>query len=730
MGLSSAVEWWQESQLRILVIASTIIQLLLFLTANRRKHITSPRFRFIVWLAYLGSDATAIYALATLFNRHKNQDSTAQGSSSILEVVWAPVLLIHLGGQDSITAYNIEDNELWRRNVVTMTSQVTVSIYVFCKSWPGGDKKLLQAAIVLFVSGVLKCIEKPWALRSASINNLVSSDMHVPRTGKGDKEGDSISLQSYVEQAKKLVLGIERGEGNTAESLMEEAMDFFLSESDDLFPHTNAKISEPYKVFVDLPQPYSTRLVALKSWWKLEPFFLHTELGKSLADTFYRLYTKSKMLNKQHYGRLGWYLRLGSAYLPFASIGLFHNSHREAYNSSDVKVTYMLLCCTAVIEYFSAHGWTTLIDCCIPWSDNVSQCRLIGSYAGITIKPRDSSEEITGLVVQHVKSGWIRYITDGATYREFNDLRGQLALRRNNCDQALGWSLRVPFDESVLLWHLATEFCCARTGHTYEGGIIEISNYMIYLLLHNPEMLMAGTRRNIFTTAIQEIKDILGEEKPLEYQGLAENIIAKLESEGASRCPSFISDAWAIAEVLLDLGNKKMKHVIKGVWVEMLCFSASRCRGYLHAKSLGAGGELLTFVWLVLLYMGMEPLAERLQRADLPEEGGGNDGATTAAPLPPDDTLDEAEVPNGEGNNIDFVAQLPSDEILAEKPLKTEVPNREGNNTNAAAHLSSDEILAERTLNTEVPNGEGNIGDVPSTSQDSIAIDIEEDNAS
>ena len=580
---------------------------------------------------------------------------------------------------------------------------------------------------MLFVPGVLKCIEKPWALRSASINNLVSSDMHVPRTGKGDKKGDSISLQSYVERARNYVLRIEK-EGNTVESLMEEAIDFFTSDSGDIFPHANDNISEPYKVFVDLPQPYSIRLAALKSWWKVEPDFLHMDLGKTLADTFYCLYTKAKMLNKQNINKFGWYLRLGSAYLPFASIGLFHNSHREAYNSCDVKVTYMLLCCTAVIEYSSAHGWSTLIDCCLPWNDNVSQSRLIGSYAGIIIKPCGLSKEITGLVLQHVKSGWISYITDGVTYREFNDHRGQWALRRNNCDQDLGWSLRVPFDESVLLWHLATEFCCARTGCTYEEGIIEISNYMMYLLLHNPEMLLAGTRRNIFTTAIQELKDILGEEKPLEYQGLAEKIIAKVESKGAC-CPSFIRDAWAIAEVLLNLGNKKMKHVIKGVWVEMLCFSASRCRGYLHAKSLGAGGELLTYVWLLLLSMGMEPLAERLQRADLPS-GEGNDAITTDAPLPSDNTLEErprkAEVPN----NIDVAAQLPSDEILTEKPLKTEVPNREVNNINAAAHLSSDEILAERTLNTEVPNGEGNISDVPSTSQDSIAIDIEEDNAS
>jgi hypothetical protein len=78
---------------------------------------------------------------------------------------------MHLGGQDVITAYNIEDNELWKRHVLTAVSQITVAIYVFCKSWPGGDKRLLQAPIVLFVPGILKCIEKPWAHKSSSINN-------------------------------------------------------------------------------------------------------------------------------------------------------------------------------------------------------------------------------------------------------------------------------------------------------------------------------------------------------------------------------------------------------------------------------------------------------------------------------------------------------------------------------------------------------------------------------
>jgi hypothetical protein len=68
-------------------------------------------------------------------------------AAGMLEVMWVPVLLLHLGGQDSITAYNIEDNELWSRHLLTAVSQVTVAIYVFCESWPpDGDKRAVASS--------------------------------------------------------------------------------------------------------------------------------------------------------------------------------------------------------------------------------------------------------------------------------------------------------------------------------------------------------------------------------------------------------------------------------------------------------------------------------------------------------------------------------------------------------------------------------------------------------
>jgi hypothetical protein len=65
--------------------------------------------RFFIWAAYVSADA-----LATLFTRHAKASSISSGSNcdygnkgSSLEVLWAPLLLVYLGGQEEITAYTI-----------------------------------------------------------------------------------------------------------------------------------------------------------------------------------------------------------------------------------------------------------------------------------------------------------------------------------------------------------------------------------------------------------------------------------------------------------------------------------------------------------------------------------------------------------------------------------------------------------------------------------------------
>jgi hypothetical protein len=72
------------------------------------------RFSLSVALSSMLSDLsfaiTNVYAPADHTLTPLFLSSSMQGNH-ILEVVWAPVLLMHLGGQDGITAYNIEDDE-------------------------------------------------------------------------------------------------------------------------------------------------------------------------------------------------------------------------------------------------------------------------------------------------------------------------------------------------------------------------------------------------------------------------------------------------------------------------------------------------------------------------------------------------------------------------------------------------------------------------------------------
>jgi hypothetical protein len=121
----------------------------------------------------------------------------------------APVLLMHPDGQDGITANNLEDNELWTRHVATAVSQITVSTYAFIKSWPqGGDTKLLQVPVMLFFVGIVKCMEKPLALKNASINSLVSPDGPAEsRANRG--AGGTNPLQNFVQQASQLFFVLE-----------------------------------------------------------------------------------------------------------------------------------------------------------------------------------------------------------------------------------------------------------------------------------------------------------------------------------------------------------------------------------------------------------------------------------------------------------------------------------------------------------------------------------------
>jgi hypothetical protein len=471
----------------------------------------------------------------------------------------------------------------------------------------------LAAGILLFILGVFKCFERPLALKRSSFNSLVSSFYPAPRAKNVNRE---VELAEYIQEVKDFVYRNKQ-----------PPMD-----SDGILPDLKL-LSIPDKLLVDSAYAYTDRLNKFKSLWLLDSKSVYAALRKGLSESFDLIYTKEPQNTDSNRGE-----RIKSNFctallffsvmtLPIVAIILFHISRKQSYRRSDIGVTFSLLYITYLLEISSFITNATLNS---EWHDMVAQNSLIGFLArkrrhtwlmGVAeSKPCYSSKDITGLVQNHVRNGWMNYISDIESYWKFGDIRGHWTLERNGCEGNLGESIEKPFDEGVILWHVATDFCFHHKGPSRNSKHArlcrEISNYMVHLLSANPEMLIPGSRRTLFTDACNELEALLkGEDLSLlDKKQLTEKIIEKMSS---SEEGNIVHDSWILAQKLMGLGKEKMWEVIEGVWVEMLCFSAGRCRGYLHAKSLGSGGEYLTFVSLLMSHAGLETFAERQQRVQL-----------------------------------------------------------------------------------------------------------------
>ena len=98
MGFSDAIQWWEEWQLRVLVVCSLFLQ----------------RFLFIVLLC-LGSDCLSGWPTtqSATHASDKHQPACVVGAHSVRAPRWAGIL---------------KTNELWRRHVLAAVSQVSAQI--------------------------------------------------------------------------------------------------------------------------------------------------------------------------------------------------------------------------------------------------------------------------------------------------------------------------------------------------------------------------------------------------------------------------------------------------------------------------------------------------------------------------------------------------------------------------------------------------------------------------
>ncbi|KAI0494062.1 hypothetical protein KFK09_024193 [Dendrobium nobile] len=144
---------WSDWDIRVLILLSLFVQIILIFLGRLRKTSTSIWIRMLIWSSYLLADWVADFVLGQLSNAMDDSSS-----SNAIIAFWAPFLILHLGGPDTITAYSMEDNELWARHLLGLIYELIVAFYVLFRSLP--NTHLLAPTILIFLVAIIKYVER------------------------------------------------------------------------------------------------------------------------------------------------------------------------------------------------------------------------------------------------------------------------------------------------------------------------------------------------------------------------------------------------------------------------------------------------------------------------------------------------------------------------------------------------------------------------------------------
>ncbi|XP_075660874.1 uncharacterized protein LOC142630723 isoform X4 [Castanea sativa] len=124
----------------------------------------------------LTTDSVATVALGVISSKQGNSGNDSEVHNDLM-AFWAPFMLLHLGGQDIITAYAIQDNELWLRHLLGLIVQSSVAFYIFITSLKVSlkDHWLSLLTIPMLVAGFIKYAERILVMRLANDTTEVGS---------------------------------------------------------------------------------------------------------------------------------------------------------------------------------------------------------------------------------------------------------------------------------------------------------------------------------------------------------------------------------------------------------------------------------------------------------------------------------------------------------------------------------------------------------------------------
>ncbi|XP_059436866.1 uncharacterized protein LOC132169945 [Corylus avellana] len=703
---NAIIKFYDKWNIRSFVLLSLSLQTLLILFAPFRKRTGRGFLMLLIWLAYLVADWAANFAVGLISNSQKDirqRDPLKPDDHADILAFWAPFLLLHLGGPDTITAFALEDNALWLRHMVGLITQVSTTFLVFHQSFP--RNKLWEPTVLLFVAGIIKYVERTRALFLASLDKFRQSKLKAP-PDPGPNYAKLMEDFSSKKEAKLPtqieLIGAERNKASKTARYASVDEDTLLDELKAV-KHAYYFFEIFNGLIVDVIFSFKEREESRLFFHKRTPKEAFNVLAVELNFIYELLYTKVVVIRSI----FGYFARFISSCAVVAALSTFYTKEKHGFGKIDVGITYTLLfgaiaLDTIALLMLAFSDWTAASilkssrqNICIEaikgwflillryylklkrinWGNGTSEgspscfrrarqilfrrwSESIYQYSLIDYCLKERPKMSCG-IFDNFGHMWI-YLIENSVFKDFYDemkyvskkplteklwefifcqlkrksnlaedpgtteiicsARGKLALEGNDwimeSSKLMHYIVNIDYNQSLMVWHIATDLCY----HTKSDGDSTtnqrefckiISDYMLYLLIMQPTVMSVARIDEIrFRHTCAEAIEFFTRKEP-KVQEKACEMILEVNTDvtpvaiNEDRSKSVLFDACILAKELLNLEGQKRWCLMSEVWVEMLSYAASHCRPNTHAAQLSQGGELITFVWLLMAHFGI-----------------------------------------------------------------------------------------------------------------------------
>uniref|UniRef100_A0A2N9F1D1 DUF4220 domain-containing protein n=1 Tax=Fagus sylvatica TaxID=28930 RepID=A0A2N9F1D1_FAGSY len=602
---------WDKWNIKVIVLVSLFLQTVLILAAPLRKRTSKKLVSLLIWSSYLLADWAANFAIGHISNGQRNsgpccdmddnnnlgggfissvkfklfQSSSKRDNDADLVAFWAPFLLLHLGGPDTITAFSLEDNELWLRHLFAFIVQLLATLYVLVLTLPKNN--LLVPTILMFVAGIIKYLERTRALFRASLDSFRESMLKDPDPGP-----------NYAKLMEEYSSKIEAGLPTTIEMTPEPGKESKLAATVNRDKLSDFEVVQyAYRYFEKFKGLIVELIFSFRERNESRDFFQCRTAEEALKIIelelnfiYEALYTKVVVVHN----RVGYIFRFLSTASVVVAFGLFHFLDKRGLKEIDIVVTYALLggaiCLDAIALFMLIFSdWT---------------------FGAIDININNRM----GKCVEWIGTKYLRSKTSSWSDDDEEYLSTPKLLRR--------WS------ESVSTFNLI-DYCLKQRTYEfkYNPFMFCLDKLVDYLggrdfVKELKYVKREKFRKKLWVLIFDELLEKSREADDAETTkricsargayvcqegewGNDQSRILKPVHVKGDRSKSVLFDACMLAKELNKLENDQKWKLISKVWVEMLSYAASHCRPATHAQQVSKGGQLISFVWLLMAHFGL-----------------------------------------------------------------------------------------------------------------------------